>query len=402
MPRTCYIVTSYWAHGELSIAMDFAQRAGERGHDPIFLAPPSHEKRLKAAGLDTVTLVPGSRKLNRMLFADVERRHRPRDVVLADFVNYAFCEQHYGLTIGDLDIFSGRVCAFDLYDWGAARHPADTYGFGARNLRDLDVDRCAVRLQPCPILSPVATGAGARYSLFGSIPPRSLEARAAARRRLGLSMSEPVVLVTAAKWQSTHRPYAGIQSFIAACEAAVDRVLLALGDCVSVAWVGARPGHRSPLPRLAHFEELSAADFADVAEASDVYLADNHISTSMARLVLAGMPTVLLGNTISKRGGSWRWPARPGRALPESLDGCENAYPFRMFPVGWHRFLAHVVKDNPYYRLMRHAEIFDEEDAIDKLLELLDGSGRDTMERRRQAYTQALQQLPHPGEVLAG
>ena len=37
-----FIVTSFWAYGELAIATEFARQMPGSGYRPLFLIPPSH------------------------------------------------------------------------------------------------------------------------------------------------------------------------------------------------------------------------------------------------------------------------------------------------------------------------------------------------------------------------
>ena len=101
----CYIVTSFWAYGELLMAIDLAERQRAAGIEPVLIIPPSHVTMADAKGMRYETLIPGSRKLNVMLLHDVQRRFRPSAVILADALNYSFCERHYGLRLEDLDVF---------------------------------------------------------------------------------------------------------------------------------------------------------------------------------------------------------------------------------------------------------------------------------------------------------
>ncbi|MCU0285179.1 MAG: DUF6365 family protein, partial [Acidobacteria bacterium] len=121
----CFIVTSFWAYGELTIAVDFALRAKKAGYEPVFLIPPSHEAIIKQNNIQYLTLIPGARKLNVILLNEIKTKYEPAAVVLADFLNYLFCERHYGLTIDDLAIFPGKIGAFDIYNFETSQGRVD-------------------------------------------------------------------------------------------------------------------------------------------------------------------------------------------------------------------------------------------------------------------------------------
>ena len=96
--RLLFIVTSFWAYGELQIAMDFATGMKNAGNAVQFLIPPSHTKKVESKGFSYQVLIPNAGKLNRILFQDIELTYQPTHIVLSDFLNYAFCERHYGVT----------------------------------------------------------------------------------------------------------------------------------------------------------------------------------------------------------------------------------------------------------------------------------------------------------------
>lgn len=399
----CYIVTSFWASGELQLALDFAARQRAAGVEPLFLVPPSHAEATRARGFRYETLVPGSGKLNRMLFEDVARRLHPNVVVLADFLNYTFCERHYGVTVDDLDVFEAPVAAFDLYDFGHTGGRVDTYGFYAANMAEISLERYDRLLQPCPVV-PARVAADERtlrYPLFEDLDLFDADAREQARRALDIGADQRVVLVTSALWQATHRPYAAAAPYVQACAEALDELLASLPDDVLVVSVGTEQvGQTRPLSRLRRLESLPAAQFEQLAAACDLYVSNNHISTSMCRLTLKGVPTLLLESSVFKSPAAESvWFARPGRPLPARLDKVPRAYPFRMFPVGWHSFLRTVVADNDFFRIMRHTELFDLDAGAAVAREILDGSDAPRAEAIRRQYCRQLRSLPRAAEV---
>jgi hypothetical protein len=343
--------------------------------------------------------VPNARKLNVMLLLEVEQHYKPVAVVLSDFLNFSFSERHYGLHAEDLDGFSCPVSAFDLYDFAATQGRVDTYGFYAKNMRALTLDRYQRLLQPCPVIppSPSPDARAYRYPLFSEVPDHSVPAdRERARAELGLPRGSKVLLVTSALWQTTFRASPDVLSFVQACQSAADRLLASVSERVTVISVGAAgAGSRVPIPGLRHYAHMPPAEFERVVSACDVLVANNYISTSMARMVLRGVPTLLLQSSVMKGpGGEQRWFGRDDRPMPAELEGVERAYPFRMFPVGWHAFLRPVVRANPFYRIMRHAELFDPDEGRAAVGDLLDGADDARREPRRHAYLDQLARLP--------
>jgi hypothetical protein len=397
----CFIVTSYWAYGELAIAMDFASRARDGGHNALFVIPPSHESIVKQSGFDYMILLPKSKKINIRLLNAIEKTFRPDMVILSDFLNYVFCEAHYGLQSDDLAIFSGKIGAFDIYDFGSSQGKVDTYGFLARNMQQLSVDRYDVLLQPCPV-NHTSGKAGKifRYKLFGTLRACSEEERSDSREKLGIAKKEKLVLLTSAIWQQQYRLYEDIAPFIRACNKNTEAILRALGPEYKIVSVGAQSLFTEGAPdNFRHFDKLPPARFREVAASCDVCVSNNYISTSMARAVLEGIPVLLLSNSIVKSESKEQWLRYDGRQLPAILDECRRAYPFRMFPVGWYGFLKDIVKNNPFYSLMMHAELFHTEDAVERIERLASGSSDFSLKRK--SYIDRLENLPGIEEVFS-
>jgi hypothetical protein len=390
----CFIVTSFWAYGELNIAIDFALRLRDAGYDPLFLVPPSHEKILKQNNIQYFTLVPKSRKLNLIVFTEIQNRHQPEAIVLSDFLNYLFCERHYGLTLDDLSIFSGKIGTFDIYDYDSTNGKVDTYGFVAKNMHGLSLKSYDFLLQPCPVNHLQQKHEREfRYSLFGQLKQRTQEQKEAARKALKLKPGEKVLLITSAVWQQRYRLYKDIVPFIKTCIKMMETVLDMLPESFRIISVGSQVYFSGIKKRnFTHYNEMLPGKFKKITDATDIYLCNNYISTSMIKNVLSGVPTLLVQNSIFKRDGKESWFKYRDRKLPKILDDCPVAYPFRTFPVGWYGFLRDIVKENPFYSLMLHSEAFTPKTMKNKILKILEEPRM--FEEQRKAYVASLMELP--------
>jgi hypothetical protein len=399
----CYIVTSFWSYGELHMALDFAQRQRAAGIEPVFVVPPSHAELTRAKGIRFETLIPGSGKLNVMLLRAVRSRFQPKAVILADFLNYVFCERHYGLTLDDLDLFEAPVSGIDIYDFARTGGRVDTYGFYTKGMRGVSVDRYQHLLQPTPIVAPDPPRDGQiiKYPLFESLDPTSARQRDQARRALGLGARDRVVLVTSAIWQQMHLSYPGVLPFIGACRTALDEILARVaGDAIVVSVGAPEVGESREIPRLRRYSHLPAAEFDDIAAACDLYLSNNYVSTSMCRFALKGVPTLLVQSSIAKHpDGGYVWFGREDAPPPPLLDDVPRAYPYRMFPVGWHAFLRPTVENNDFYRIMRHTELFDTDGSVALIEAILRGDDARRSEHARERYRAQLEKLPTAAEI---
>lgn len=409
-PRTMlFIVTSFWAYGELAIAMEFAGRMAGTGFRPLFLVPPTHRGQVRAAGLDHQVMIPGAGKINRIQLQDIQHVHRPALVVLADFINFDFCERYYGLRRGDLSVFDCPIGTFDDFSWGRTGAWLDTYGFKAKYEGDITLDGLSFRLRPCPLNNPLEEAAGPGvypYPLLQDVADVPVTARAAVRHELGLTAGRPAVLVTGAPWQRMHAAYPRVTAFVEACRTMAERLLRELLRYADVLAVGPQLVFSDQVP--AGFHPLGPVEperFRRLIQAVDVHVSNNVVSVSLHRLALGGIPSVVLMNSLCKESGLLRWELPDPPALTDFarqvVDGVDYLYPCRMFPVGWYQFLRSLLSGNPFSDLVAQVETFDEEATLATILPLLqDGAGRDRVALTREAYLEALRKLPEVGSIL--
>ncbi|MFY1632984.1 DUF6365 family protein [Solwaraspora sp. WMMB335] len=404
-----FLVTSYWAHGELAIATEFARRMAGTGFHPLFLIPPTHRELIAASGLDHQVMIPGAGKLNRIQLRDIQHVHRPALVVLADFMNYDFCDRHYGLTRADLSVFDCPVGTFDNFSWGRADAWLDTYGFKAKYEGDITLDGLAFRLRPCPLNNPVDTLAGPDvhpYPLLESVDDVPTTDRAEVRREIGVTGDRPVVLVTGATWQRMHAAYPRVTNFVDASHTMLEQLLTKLLRYADVVAVGPQLVFHDRVPDGFHpLGPMEPGRFRRLIQGVDLHISNNIVSVSLHRLALSGIPSVVLMNSLTKRNGRLRWLPPGGPELTDFarqvVADVDYLYPCRMFPVGWHRFLRSLLADNPFSDTVAHVEMFDEEGALATIVPLLsDGPRRDALAAARDTYLAALRKLSDVDTIL--
>jgi len=408
-PRTAlFIVTSFWAFGELAIAVEFARRMAGTGWRPLFLIPPTHRRLIADAGLDYQVMVPGAGKLNRIQLLDIQHVHRPELVVLADFMNFDFCDRHYGLHRSDLEAFECPLGTFDDFTWGREGAWLDTYGFKAKYEGDITLDGLSFRLRPCPLNNPLdETGPDVyAYPMLEDLSDVPTGQRAAVRAELGLRRDRPVVMVTGATWQRMHAAYPRVTAYVDASHRMLERLLERLLPYADVLAVGPQLVFHDRSPDGFHpLGQLEPDRFRRLIQAVDLHISNNIVSVSLHRLALRGIPSVVQMNSLNKRSGKLRWEIPDPPVLTEYarrvVDGIDYLYPCRMFPVGWYHFLRSLLEGNPFTDVVEHVETFDEEAALAAIVPLLgDGAQRTRLAEAREAYLEALRKLPDVDTIL--
>ncbi len=402
-----FIVTSYWAYGELLIALQFARNIQKSGYKPYFLIPPCHQKIIKEYNIPHTLLIPNAGPVNRILMKDIEQLYKPRYVILSDFLNYSFCERHYGINTEDLKIFSGKVGTFDNFDWKLRRSMMDTYGFPAKTVRSVNVDNFGFRLNPCPIINPLAGACKDRYPypLVDNYLEYNDTVRENTKRELGLPLKKPLLLTTSAAWQQKYMEYENVKSFV---ELSDDIYYKIIGECAkdsTVVYVGADKDHiLSGCDNVILLKSLPTSEFDKYACASDLFISRNVTSTTLARLALSGIPCVTVMNSLSfnkKTGDAINIPHNIDASLRERIQGLELCYPYYMYPVGWHRFLEPVVKNNPYSEIVSLVEQFDIESSMQTIHEHLHSKEvRDIKAQKVNQFKKHLESLPKPHQIM--
>jgi hypothetical protein len=94
-------------------------------------------------------------------------------------------------------------------------------------------------------------------------------------------------------------------------------------------------------------------------------------------------------------------PEKASEFVRTWLAGTGPLYPFRIWPLGYHRFLEPLLAGNPYADTLATAELLDE-DGIMTVLEaaLYDRATRDSYARARAAYHRTVAALPGTCETF--
>ncbi|QNU66075.1 hypothetical protein EHE19_014460 [Ruminiclostridium herbifermentans] len=401
------IVTSYWAYGELLIALQFAKRIKKFGYNPYFFIPPSHKNILQQENINYCVLIPNIGSINRILFQDYENRCHPEYVILSDFLNYNFCEKDYGLSVKDLEIFSGRIGTFDNFDWTIKLRKMDTYGFAASIASKVDINKYGFKLVPCPITNVNEQNEDDKfyYSLIDEYLEYDEEKKIKMREELNLPQKKPIILVTSATWQDTYKSYPQIIKCVEIFNNVYARLIDKMSEKVTIVHVGKNSSikFKNENKNIIYLDNLSPKLFDKYCIACDVFLSRNITSTTLAKVACSGIPAMVLTNSLHiKNGVVLSSNSEITNEMKKELEKIDDLYPYRMFPVGWYSFLEPIHKNNPYFELVIEEEVFD----FDKVLKSIDKMTNDAgyraeIKEKAMQYRLTLENLKKPEEILS-
>lgn len=397
--RVVFVVTSFWAYGELLIAFRFAEQLKGK-HDVIFLVPPSHKKTINGK-FKFMSLIPNSRNLNRIIITEIREKYNPDIVILSDFLNYAFADKHYGILREDLDLFECKIATFDNFDWKLKRRCMDTYGFVSDIPKRVNIDDYGPRIIPCPIANPAIIREDEyRFSLVTDVAKKTEDRKVKKQKFFSQQNIEdkPIVLVSYAKWQESYVKSDKIDRFIEVSNKLFDMLMVELAKEYIVISIGGKRVEFENIPNIIMIDSVPADVFNDYVDIADLYIGKNITSTSMINIVMTGTPCVNIINSYEKI----RNREEISRIIREDISDITNEYRYMMYPVGWYDFLKPLFKENLYSELITWCELFDFAETLLTCQKILyDEKLKERQSKRLNAFREELDKLQKPHEIVS-
>ncbi|HEU5333263.1 MAG TPA: DUF6365 family protein [Actinocrinis sp.] len=380
--RVLFLGLGHLSNGDVSIAADFARQLPPERFTVRFVTAAAAARLVRASGLAVHPLESKDPRANLAEFDRLVAGFRPDLLVAADAFTLDYSTPWSGLSMELLRRrYDVALASFDQYDYPAADYVVDFYGGeGARFPRLLDA--CDLVIRNCPLNRPDPAGPGVITArMIGSgispLPP--------VRRRSG----PPTVFLTNSHWEYVNAVRSvGMTQLMRAMPALIHSHLAALGRPLRIVHVGP-VAWDFPIAEQIEYRQvpnLAPAQFHAQLTGADLFVTANAVSVTLTQAVLAGVPSLLLGNDkildvgrLDRAGPIRSW-------LREAAPGLTAAYPFRVFPWGWHGFLTPVLSGNPYCDCFLTAGVFQRRQVLRALGELLD----ETEARARLAAAQAV------------
>jgi hypothetical protein len=334
------------------------------------------------------------------------------------------------LVLADYLIFSRAMRTVFLLDpWFIDRYqlpvlPIDIWALDGRDLEmdfggeetiqlDPRIRQLTGQLRPVPLTHPQPAGDGRvfPFRLSDADGRVSRRTRAHLHTTLGIPRGHRLALITFAGWQHSPDPRYGerFHRIAQRVPELLAHYLRALPPTTHFMVIGGVPDAFRALPadRLITLPACMPKRFAVLTGAADLLISLNAASTAVAEAILADIPAVVLSNRFAVTA------ADPGaEGTPEGLEkmsefvrtwlaGTGSVYPFRIWPLGYHRFLEPLLAGNPYADTLATAELLDE-DGVMTVLEaaLYDRATRDAYARARAGYHRTVAALPGTCETF--
>lgn len=387
------------AFGEVATGLRIARDLVASGDRVLFLAGADVAVLFEGTGVEHRAIDGEVFGLKRFVTRLVERE-RCASLTLVDVASVYLTLDPIGVELGFLETLALPVIALDFWNLRRAG-PEWDFGRDATPIPPaaLSFER---RLLPVPLARPDA-GQGA----FAALPERPArpERRDAVRAELGLGGADRLILWPTSRWQQPEvqnwKHHARLAREVPRWVASrLDRLggrahVLHVGPQASPAWEGWGARYR-------FVGQVGADRLHDLMDASDLLLSLNTTATTNFAAVSLGLPVVVVANA---RAGSAEelLAALPSASPPlrEWLAGAAPLHPFRLWPLGLHRFLAPVLEGNPFAETLREVDLLDEDGMVETCRALLfDAAAADAARAGQAAYRERVRELPRPGEAF--
>ncbi|MDX2545374.1 DUF6365 family protein [Streptomyces sp. WI04-05B] len=397
--RVLFLGLGHLSNGDISIAADFARQLPPDEFEVGFVTSAAVAGYVRGLGLKTYPLESEDPRRNLEAFDRLVAEFRPGLLVAADAFTLDYSTAWSGLSMSLLrERYDIALASFDQYDYPAADYVVDFYG-GHRTRFPRLLDSCDLLIRNSPLNRPVP---GDRRVAVTRMVCGGPATRPVSRHPTRV----PTVFLTNSRWEYVNVVRSPVMTqLMRSMPRLIHSHLAALDRPLRVVHVGPTAWDFSPAPAIdyQYVPHLAPEDFHVQLAAADLYLTGNAVSVTLTQAVLAGVPSLLLDNRkVLDVGRLVRAGSAPGW-LTEAAPGLEVAYPYRVFPWGWHDFLTPVLTDNPYTDCFLTAGVFERRKVLRAMSTLLDDAATRAQLADRQAdLVHRLDQLPSAGEALSG
>ena len=149
---------------------------------------------------------------------------------------------------------------------------------------------------------------------------------------------------------------------------------------------------------------LPPREFDQLLSEVDLLVTANISATTISKAMVNQVPVMVLQNRVlaftrEEAEGQMKEAASPG--LGAWLERSVPLFPFALWPLGYHRFVAPLLADNPYMQAVEVVEMLDEQRVEGTLHGLLfNRTARAEQAHRQAAYLSHVRSLPSGAQLV--
>jgi Family of unknown function (DUF6365) len=393
------LALSQQGFGEAILGLRLASSLQSAGDKVFFLAHDSNA--LLFSDVPHLTIGSHLSKLLPLYLGECLGNVQASSIILSDYLTATVFFDQHGLTPEMLLSFGVPIFAIDT--WDSTRHDSvDVFMGSTQEVARWSIDVNSI--SPAPFLKPQATS-----TVYHSIPERLLLSRGQRQRQraaLGISENAKTIFFCTAQWQHAHYESDAANRLAVSLPVLIASYISRLGKEVHFVHVGPTQFDLGQVMdgRYHWIPPLAPQDFNNLVASVDLVLSANISATTIARAMAHGIPVMVLRNSISARTreqAEAAMPQTPSSQLRAWLDASVPLFPFALWPLGYHRFLAPLLSNNPYLNALKFLEFLDEQQVEAGLSTLLfDTTAREEHAHLQAAYLSQVNALPSGAELI--
>jgi hypothetical protein len=397
--RTHLFVAAETAFGEAVLGLRIAHELSLRGDQIAVLAGERLSVLTQGTPFRPILVPRGGHQHFDELIAKTATDVRADSIVLLDATLVFWLLKQQGTDATFLRSVTAPVIGLDV--WNVKENGLAWDVGGAtwnHSIHSLEVTR---RLVPVPFAKPTGTA-----GLYDALPPTfdiDDEDREDVRKDLGVGEADRLLLLTSAPWQQSG-PDETARRLAVTLPSLVDELTGRLGQHLRVVHVGPAPYAMPSLgDRYTWLAQRTPARFAKILASSDLLLSFNFSATTIVSAIAHGLPVLLGVNSYAGRAETIAasLPEPPSAPLRAWLERASPVAPFRVWPLGLHRYLAPLANGNPYTTALRTVEVLEERAFVDAMRALLfDADARDDLRDRQTTYRRDVAKLPKAADLV--
>ncbi|MEX2401233.1 MAG: DUF6365 family protein [Rhodothermales bacterium] len=394
-----FVALSAKGYGETILGIRVARELHEAGHECNFLVHESALPLLVDTPFRHMKVTDHALGLLKAILLTRVQKSKPDSVILSDYFTTDLAFERARLDPSFLTQLDVPVGMIDTWDMRRSGTTIDVFGNGRRDFDDWSA-LLDYRLIPVPIAPP-----GDTKDKYCTLPvPENVhkKVRRHIRRDLGIPPDEPVVLFCTAAWQHARFTSDHGNRLARLLPVLIAQYVARLDGPVHLVHVGPAAFPAELGDRYHWLPSLPPDKFALLLASMDLLVSANVSATTIARALVADVPSVVLTNTTALTDLGELGDRQVSDTLAAWIREAAPIYPFYMWPVGYQVFLQPLLDGNPYCDVVPLLEIFDEETVLASLNGLLfDGDTRARHLERQREYVDQTRQLPTAGHLVS-
>jgi hypothetical protein len=385
--------------GEASLGLRLACDLRNAGDRVFFLGHESNARLFE--GFPHLTFGSHASPLMPLYIANCLSSFHASSIILADYFTTTIFFQAAGLNPDVLATFGVPVFGIDTWDSSKTPEKIDLFGSDCQDVALLPKVKS---ICPVPFLAPHTTS-----GCYVSLPEKVLmtkKTRRHLRHALALNDTVKAVLFCTAEWQHSYYDSEAGRRMASSLPMLIAEYLAEMGEDVHLVHLGPRCYDLKELMngRYHWLPPLAPEQFGNLVASMDLLLTANISASTIAKAMVCEVPTIVLQNSIAA--GCWEeavaaMPSSPSPALAKWLKEATPVFPFALWPLGYHRFVAPLLRDNPYVDAVEVVEFLDEPGVKNALSSLLfNTAARQEQIHRQTRYLAEVRSLPTGAQII--